>query len=291
MALSAGSFPSEECPACGRAAGLEVHFKGLSRCKACGFVFLQAIGGIDFSGLYGDDYFAGEEYADYLGQERALRYSMRRHLAQMARYRAHGGALFEVGAAYGFFLDEARAHYATVAGIDIAASAASYARNTLEVDVVVGDFATGELGGREFDVVCMWDTIEHVPGPDRFIARAREALLAGGWLFLTTGDIGSLNARVRGPRWRQIHPPSHVNYFSRGTMTELLSRSGFRVRGLDTAAYYHTIDDLLATIRLRGGLPGHLANAGLRLAPPQLAHRLGFWLDLRDIMFVAAQRT
>jgi hypothetical protein len=81
-----------------------------------------------------------------------------------------------------------------------------------------------------------------------------------------------------------------VNYFSRRTITVLLERSGFRVAGIQTAAYYHTVYDVLATIRLRGGLPGRVARAGLSFLPSRLANKIGFWVDLRDIMFVAAQR-
>ena len=256
----------------------------------CGFLFLRNTAGIDFASLYGEDYFAGEEYPDYLGQERALRRSMRRHLEQMATYRPHGGALFEVGAAYGFFLDEAKALYDSTEGIEISESAAEHARRAYGANVLVGDFTALDVTRRKVDVVCLWDTIEHVPGPDRFVGKAHEALSPGGWLFLTTGDLGSLNARVRGSRWRQIHPPSHVNYFSRQTIRRLLVRLGFRVAGIETAAYYHTLYDVLATVELRGGPAGRAAHAILRVVPRGLADRLGFWINLGDTMFVAAQR-
>ncbi len=259
-------------------------------CNACGFLFLRNTAGIDFSSLYGEDYFTGEEYPDYLGQERALRSSMRRHLDQIAKFRPHGGALFEVGAAYGFFLDEAKALYDSTRGVEISEGAAEHARRAFGANVVVDDFTALDATRETVDVVCMWDTIEHVPGPDLFVGKAHELLSDGGWLFLTTGDLGSLNARVRGSRWRQIHPPSHVNYFSRETISRLLTRVGFRVAGIETASYYHTLYDVLATIELRGGPAGGVARTVLRAVPRGLADRLGFWINLGDTMFVAAQR-
>ena len=215
---------------------------------------------------------------------------MRRHLDQMATYRPHGGNLFEVGAAYGFFLDEAKALYVSTRGIEISQAAADRARQAYGANVAVGDFTTLDATREKVDVVCMWDTIEHVPGPDHFVGKAHELLSGGGWLFLTTGDLGSVNARVRGSRWRQIHPPSHVNYFSRATIRWLLTRRGFRVAGIETAAYYHTLYDVLATIELRGGLAGRVARVILRVVPRRLTDRLGFWINLGDTMFVAAQR-
>jgi hypothetical protein len=55
---------------------------------------------------------------------------------------------------------------------------------------------------------------------------ASRDLEPGGLLALTTGDIGSLNARLRGSNWRMIHPPTHLHYFSVQSITSLLKRHG-----------------------------------------------------------------
>jgi SAM-dependent methyltransferase len=239
--------------------------------------------------LYGDQYFAGFEYVDYVGQEAALRRSLRRHLQQMAKRCELEGSLFEVGCAYGFFLDEARGLFRSVQGIDIAENAVAYARDVLRTDAMVADFVSMDLAPQAFDVVCIWDTIEHVPEPERFAGKALEILRPGGQLFLTTGDIDSLVARLQGPRWRQIHPPTHLNYFSRKTLTRMLERVGFEVTALETAPYYHTLYNILATLRVRGGVTGRLAARSLEHLPKRLRD-LGGWIDLRDIMFVVASR-
>jgi hypothetical protein len=135
----------------------------------------------------------------------------------------------------------------------------------------------------------MWDTIEHVPSPDRFVAKAFELLRPGGYLFMTTGDIDSVVARLQGPRWRQIHPPTHLSYFSRRTLTRMLERAGFEVTTLETAPYYHTFQNILATLRLRGGAVGRVAGGLLDRVPTRI-RQLGGWIDLRDIIFVAARR-
>jgi cyclopropane fatty-acyl-phospholipid synthase-like methyltransferase len=239
--------------------------------------------------LYNDGYFAGGEYADYRGQEPAIRRSMRRHLTQMSRYQPRGGALLEVGCAYGFFLDEARSRFDRVMGIDIAKGAVSYAHDRLGLDASVRDFTSLTTSIR-FDAICMWDTIEHVAEPDRFVAKAHELLAPNGLLFITTGDIGSLNARLRGAKWRQVHPPTHLNYFSKRTLALMLERLGFSVTGTETASYYHTLDDVCAILEIRGGPMGRAAGIARRLAGPRLGNNLGVWVDLHDILFVAAAR-
>jgi 2-polyprenyl-3-methyl-5-hydroxy-6-metoxy-1,4-benzoquinol methylase len=207
----------------------------------------------------------------------------------MAKHSQLGGSLFEVGCAYGFFLDEARRFFDVVKGIDIAEKAVAYARDVLRADASVADFTSIDLGAQKFDVVCMWDTIEHVPSPDRFVAKAFDILRPGGHLFMTTGDIDSKVAKLQGAHWRQIHPPTHLSYFSRRTLTRLIERGGFEVTAVETAPYYHTLQNILATLRLRGGAAGRLAGVMLERVPAGF-RRLGGWIDLRDIMFVAAGR-
>ncbi len=127
-----------------------------------------------------------------------------------------------------FFLDVMRDHVAWAEGIDISVDAVAYAANTMNVRATVGDYLTYTSAERP-DVIAMWDTVEHLRHPDRFIAKAARDLPVGGHLALTTGDMGSLNARWRGRRWRMIHSPTHLHYFSAQTMTRLLHRNGFDV--------------------------------------------------------------
>jgi SAM-dependent methyltransferase len=289
MAISSPIAPAT-CRACGRSVGSEPVLETLRRCGGCGFIFYEDAEPNALAALYGDAYFHGAEYPDYLGQQGALRRSMQRHLQQMQRHRPLGGNLLEVGCAYGLFLDEAREKFDSVTGIDICAGPVAYARTSLDLDARHGDVLTEDFGDQRFDAVCMWDTIEHLAAPAEVLSRAATLQRPGGMLYLTTGDIGSWNARWRGKQWRQIHPPSHVNYFSRRTITTILERTGYEVVAIERARYYHTLFNILASIRLRGGRSARVADALLRVVGERRATRVGLWLDLGDIMFVAARR-
>ena len=81
------------------------------------------------------------------------------------------------------------------------AEAVRFARKDRGVQAQQGDYLVLQLG-RKVDVITMWDTIEHLKRPDLFIAKAARDLKRGGIIALTTGDIGSVNARLRGRRWR-----------------------------------------------------------------------------------------
>src|SRR5207249_258065 len=174
------------------------------------------------------------------------------------------GSLLEIGYAYGFFLDEARRRFARVVGVDISQDAALKGRERSMLETHAGDFLRMSFAPASFDVVCLWDTVEHLEFPYEYLIKARSLLTAGGHVFMTTGDLGSWNARLRGARWRQIHPPTHLHYFSRKTLEALLVRVGFEVLGVETAAYYHSVHNVLGTLIVRGGRPGVAARYALR---------------------------
>lgn len=275
------------CLVCGGSYGPSA-IPGLVRCGQCGFVSADVqLSHDELAGLYSHKYFAGEEYRDYVAERALIERQFRARLARLLRFVPSPGSkrLFEIGAAYGFFLSVAREVFQRVEGIDIAADAAAMARESFGLPVAAGDFLDHRIDG-PVDVICLWDTIEHLARPDLYVQKAAAITKPGSVLALTTGDIDSLVARMRGARWRQIHPPTHLHYFSRATLTRLLDRHGFEVkyvghegmtRSVDTMAY------ILLTIKRRQ----HRLYRALKSA------RLLDWhlrLNLRDILFLVAER-
>jgi hypothetical protein len=68
-----------------------------------------------------------------------------------------------------------------------------------------------------FDAVTMWDVLEHVTEPVDFLGRCRDLLKPGGYLFVKTPDISSLQARWMGERWPLLLA-EHLNYFNSKSM-------------------------------------------------------------------------
>ena len=52
--------------------------------------------------------------------------------------------------------------------------------------------------GQLIMILFVWDTIEHLKRPDLFIKKINKVLKKDGVLALTTGDISSVVAKVRG---------------------------------------------------------------------------------------------
>ncbi len=266
--------------------GFELFLDILLKCPVCGFVTARLENPIDARQIYQDAYFTGQEYLDYLGDEALLKRNFRRRLKHI-RKRCPGGRLLEIGSAYGFFLDLARAHFQTV-GFEINWEAARHAREVLGLDVRTDDFLLADehtIGGK-VDVTVMWDVIEHLERPDRFLARIAELSTPGAILCLTTGDIGSVLARWRGRKWRMIHPPSHLHYFDRNTITRLLGNHGFEVIDIRAIGVARSLRQILYSLLVLGlRLP-----VAYRVLESVIPAAWGVTLNTFDIMQVTASR-
>ena len=144
------------------------------------------------------------------------------------------GRLLDVGCAAGFFLAEARRHY-DVQGVELSRWSSAYARDRLGLPVVTGTLAdAAAAGGVVFDVVTLWDVIEHVPEPVALLADAARVLKLGSGrdIVLTTGDIGGAYAQRAGAGWDLLTPPWHLTFFDRATLAGAAERAGLRVVGM-----------------------------------------------------------
>lgn len=275
------------CDVCG-AAGAPLGYAGLLTCPDCTHVWADlSIGADALRGLYQREYFFGAEYGDYVRDRRILEKNFSARLATLRRFvTAAHQRLFEVGCAYGFFLTQARSVFASVQGIDVSDDAARYAREELGLDVRSGDLIETDLGDSTFDVACLWDTIEHLASPRRYIETLAAHMPANGLIAITTGDISSFNARWQKGRWRLIHPPTHVHYFSRRSLEMLLERCGFRVLHVEHCGFHRSVSVMIHNVlALRWGW--RRADALLQRLLPA---RFDVYVNLYDIMYIVAER-
>lgn len=236
------------------------HLRGLRRCAQCSHVWADLrLSHEELKRLYSREYFEGSEYLNYEDEYAALARNFRGRLSYLSQRKPKCANLWEIGAAYGFFLAEARAYF-SVAGCDISEHATAYARDRLGLNVVTGDYLQMPAQPAMQDVICLWDTVEHLQEPQLYLEKAHVELKPGGILGLSTGDIGSIAARLRGEKWRLIHPPTHLHYFSSNSIMMLLQRLGYTNIRISHPAFWRSADAvayrLLSGSRETGVLPG-----------------------------------
>jgi SAM-dependent methyltransferase len=238
----------------------------------------------ELQNLYQRNYFFGDEYLNYLDDKPALQKNFSARIQTLLKY-SSGGNLFEIGCAYGFFLELAQQHW-KVEGCDISAPACDEAQRQ-GCKVTCGDFLGLPLKEEQYDVVAMWDTIEHLARPDLYVQKASQLLKRGGVLCATTGDIGSSMARMRKHRWRLIHPPTHLYYFDRKSMERLMHKNGLEIIHFEHCGYSRSVQQILYSLLVLN------RETGLRKKVYEILKPLfGFsmYVNLYDIMFVIARK-
>jgi len=253
------------------------------RCCECGLVFVpsEVRSRLNAADVYTAEYFEGgvrDGYAGYRASENTARLQARRALKRIRRYKC-SGALLEIGCAYGFFLLEA-SHTFGVQGVEASDYAAEQARSR-GLDVRVGDFFTLSLPDNHFEVVCLFDCIEHLTDPMACLQKINLLLKPGGLAAITTGDIGSLYARISRSRWRLMTPPQHLFFFSVDTLTKLLRKAGFEIR--EVARPWKLVPWRLALYQLSPRLAAFLGPLG-RL-------NVGIYVNLFDAVSVIAKKS
>lgn len=287
MSAAAHLSAATDCLVCGGSMTTST-IAGLTRCSICGFQTADLNLSIEeLSSLYSEKYFQGEEYANYLADRRVIERSFKSRLETLLRYTPDSQKkdLFEVGCAYGLFLNLARNHYRNVSGIDISSAAANFAKKDLRLDVRCGDLLSSDLPNR-IDIACLWDTIEHLSRPNLYIERLATVMPKGSIIAITTGDIESKVARLRGKKWRQIHPPTHLQYFSKRTLSRLLERYGFQVRYTGYDGMYRNAESMAYIILALKHRQARIYRALKRVG----VLNFDLYLNLRDIMFLIAEK-
>jgi 2-polyprenyl-3-methyl-5-hydroxy-6-metoxy-1,4-benzoquinol methylase len=261
---------------------------GLLICEVCKFTTADlSISDEQVRQLYTTGYFTGEEYRDYVADQPVIEKQFRLRLTRLLKFvpDAHQKNLFEIGCAHGFFLALAKNRFRSVEGVDISDEAIAHARRILGVEARSSDFLSHEFAA-EPHVVCMWDTIEHLRRPDLYIKKIADSLPEGCLFALTTNDIDSWMARARGSHWRQIHPPTHLHYFSRKTLSRLLGQNGLAIKYMGTEGMYRRVDTMAYIVLC---LKHNLRDLYLYFNKTRLLN-WDLYLNLGDIIFVVAEK-
>lgn len=284
---AAGPLRCRACGAPGRAEFVKRGFV-IASCAACGCHFVPDP--VPDPARYDEDYFAGAGECGYGGylQDRPL---ILANFARRARWIAGLGAgarVLDVGAAYGFFVAAARAEGFDAIGLEPVPPCATFAARELGVEVRTGLIETADLEPASFDVVTMFDVIEHLADPAAALRRIRTLLAPGGLLVAETGDLGGLLRRVVGSGWYYYDPPQHLTYFSVASLGHLLRATGFEEpssvghlgREVSARNFFH---------QLGRALGGPLGAASQAVARSPLG-ALNFSVPDRGNAFIAAAR-
>ncbi|MCK5346038.1 MAG: class I SAM-dependent methyltransferase, partial [Candidatus Heimdallarchaeota archaeon] len=145
------------------------------------------------------------------------------------------GKILDVGCSTGDFLEYIKGYGWDVYGCELSQHSSEFARKRLNCDIRCDEFEKSEFPSAFFDVVTMWDVIEHVIDPTTIINEALRILQPGGLLALITPNYNSLTRRVIFNKWEALIPPRHLCVFNEKTIRKLISDCGGKVVTVQTS--------------------------------------------------------
>ena len=171
-----------------------------------------------------------------------------------------GAKVLDIGCAGGAFLDAARDFGYQVSGLEPSRILAERARRR-GFDVAHGTIDKHDLAHGAYDLICLWDVIEHLCEPRQALAKIRELLKPDGRLLINFPDIGTWQARLAGRRFWWILSV-HLHHFDRRSLARLLRFTGFEP--LRCRRYWQTLEfGYLQDMAVHLGVPLARGFAGL----------------------------
>lgn len=160
----------------------------------------------------------------------------RQHLRMLRKFRADltGLRVLDIGCSSGLFLAEAQCAGMASYGAELSPETAHFAANYFGLPVHPGDWRGAGYAPGSFDVITMFDVIEHLPDPMAELRAVLPLLKPGGLLLQSTPDIDGLFPRLSYKLaallnyWPHPEPPHHLYQFSAKTLSAMLAKAGYR---------------------------------------------------------------
>jgi 2-polyprenyl-3-methyl-5-hydroxy-6-metoxy-1,4-benzoquinol methylase len=136
--------------------------------------------------------------------------------------------VLDVGCAGGAFPKAANDLGIDVIGVEPSRWLVEQGRAAYGLDLRAGLLADQHFPDQSFDLVCLWDVIEHMPDAGEVIDDIFRLLKPGGYFIVNYPDHGSLARKLLGRKWPMLLSV-HLIYFTRATITAFLRRHNFEV--------------------------------------------------------------
>jgi 2-polyprenyl-3-methyl-5-hydroxy-6-metoxy-1,4-benzoquinol methylase len=163
--------------------------------------------------------------------------------------------ILDVGSGYGTFLNATKKFVKAVRGLDVSMFAASQAESQFAIQTEIKTLAEyAQKTNDKYDLITMWDYIEHPDDPFLEINLCRKLLNKDGLLLIKTPNVNALERYIFGSDYHSFKE-EHLHYFSLQSLTTLLSQCGFSVKYSEGVSHLFkgiTTIDLCKEARLAG---------------------------------------
>ena len=199
-------------------------YKG-KKCPQCGLIYISPRPSLDETvDLYGHDnaHISAEKHISGSFAKRLYA----RHNLRVIRSVVKSGALLEIGAGAGYFLDEARKIGFDPHGFELNPIQANHIRSKLNIPCEESPLNTSVFKEKQFDVIYHCDVISHFADPISDFRKINEIMKDDSFLIFETGNLGEVD-QIYFKYFRLFQYPDHLFFFSTDNLIDLLEKTGF----------------------------------------------------------------
>ncbi len=195
------------------------------KCKICGLIYVNPRPSPEeLKEKYAGDYSQG-----YIDKKESKRKRAKKIVRKICRLK-RGGNFLDIGCSAGFILEAARERGFTTFGCEISPIALKFAREELNLNVKAPFLEEANYPSEYFDVITMYNLLEHIPNPGTFLREVNGILKKNGIVEIWTPNIGHIKSRIKKDRWNNLIPPDHLFYFTIKTIKMLLKKYGLKIK-------------------------------------------------------------
>ncbi len=148
------------------------------------------------------------------------------------------GSALEMGCGDGLMLDALRRKGWMVAGTERTQEMAEFAKKTLGLQVYVGGLEEIPKG-QKFDLIILFQVLEHLNDPVTVIKQCAELLAPEGKLIIAVPNSKSWQSRYSAASWFHLDVPRHLFHFSPTSLQYALHIAGLTISNISYISFEH----------------------------------------------------
>jgi len=204
-----------------KSSGNEIATDQIVKCNKCGLMYVNPR---LKSELIIKGYSEGSD-EKFVSQAKGREITFKKSLKLIEKY-SKKGRILDLGTAGGSFLYVAKQNSWEVYGIEPNKWLCKWGKKHYNLDIKQGTISDVKYPKEYFDVVTLWDVLEHTPSPREVLTEVNRILKKNGLLVVNYPDIGSWIAKLMRSKWIFLLTV-HLYYFTPRTIKMMLKKTGF----------------------------------------------------------------
>lgn len=200
----------------------KVHYQ-LLRCNTCGLIISSPILSTDkIQLLY------RKSKLTYKEEIPSLKKTYGFYLKSALKYLPKKPKLLEIGGGNGFFLEEAKERgVEDFWGVEPSHDAINMARNDIKKRMIEGFFPTAKIKTNSLDIICIFQTLDHIIDPNTFLQECFKVLKKDGIILTILHDTDGLSVKLLGES-SPIFDIEHIYLFNKTNLKQIFEKNGFK---------------------------------------------------------------